>query len=210
MAIHAVRTLEALSDRFRFHFFDVGRHTIARCGNTGVVIDSSSKTDDGAYIVQQGVKHSFSKRGKESVWEWIDAETMRITDGSLPNPDQTKANVFSHSFIHKGKPIFKGLIQWHLWDDDGDTPGTKYLVLNPNKNDRGGRVYRVVWREGIPGVHEARGTATTEKQCREALLWFVREYGDREQWALGACDEVYWRIWHNLNQRYNLPVLRDD
>lgn len=52
---------------FKFRIYDIGRHRVARCEKTGVLIDSSSQ--NGAFVLREGewARHE----GSEASWKWI-------------------------------------------------------------------------------------------------------------------------------------------
>lgn len=68
----AVKVIEILNTRhpgmFDFKFYDVGRHRVARCQNTGVLIDSSSNV--GAVVLKEDENWT-SLEGISGRWNYI-------------------------------------------------------------------------------------------------------------------------------------------
>lgn len=84
---------------FEFEFYDVGRHRLARCKNTGLVIDSSS--EEGAFILPNGGKNTnekgrvwtYSTQG--SVWKNVNsAGKPLVCNLRLVLPSESSANQF--------------------------------------------------------------------------------------------------------------------
>ncbi|KAI1213335.1 uncharacterized protein F4807DRAFT_261079 [Annulohypoxylon truncatum] len=69
-ALKAAALLDArFPDLFRFQYYDIGRHRVARCANTGVLIDSSSVA--GAVILKER-QEWISIHGLTGRWKYAD------------------------------------------------------------------------------------------------------------------------------------------
>lgn len=67
-AVKVISLLEKQSPgTFKFNIYDLGRHRVARCENTGILIDSSSK--NGAFPLPEG--EWVRIEGSEASWKWI-------------------------------------------------------------------------------------------------------------------------------------------
>lgn len=67
-AVKVVSPLEKQSSgTFKFDIYDLGRHRVARCEKTGILIDSSSK--NGAFPLPEG--EWVRIEGSEASWKWI-------------------------------------------------------------------------------------------------------------------------------------------
>jgi hypothetical protein len=92
-AIKAVNDLERMGLKdaankpaFDFEIFNLGRHRVARCKRTGILIDSSSTKPGGAFLLPEGAE--WLKFGESRVsWKYSNSKSKFERNG---NPDSTE------------------------------------------------------------------------------------------------------------------------
>jgi hypothetical protein len=79
-AVKAVSSLESKSTKYKFEIYDLQGHRVARCRNTGVVIDSSSRIPGGAFVLLEGGWARFEKT--DASWKFKSSESKFESQGN--------------------------------------------------------------------------------------------------------------------------------
>lgn len=87
----AVKVVNGVADKkangklvYDWCIYDLGRHRIARCRNTGIVIDSSSTIAGGAFVLQEGQWQRFDKTNAS--WKYKNSESKFERNGNANGP----------------------------------------------------------------------------------------------------------------------------
>ncbi|CVK85988.1 uncharacterized protein FMAN_06569 [Fusarium mangiferae] len=114
-----------------------------------------------------------------------------------------------------GDRFFKGFMKWHLKGDDHGTGRdlfSRYLFMSADlkarEENNKEKIWRIVWREGLPNFQDKAGTVATNEQCGQQMRKFVRTFGSLEQWRHDQCGRFHHRIWDALVEKYGYPVLK--
>lgn len=82
-ALQTVEKIKAMGwdeTEFDFQFYDLSGHRLARCKNTGILIDSSSSI--GAFVLEEGEWKTFD--GRRS-WKWESGESAKFSQTGSPH-----------------------------------------------------------------------------------------------------------------------------
>ncbi|KAI1012072.1 hypothetical protein LB503_004624 [Fusarium chuoi] len=114
-----------------------------------------------------------------------------------------------------GDRFFKGFMKWHLKGDDHGTGRdlfSRYLFMSADlkarEENNKEKIWRIVWREGLPNFQDKAGTVATNEQCGQQMRKFVRTFGSLEQSRHDQCGRFHHRIWDALVEKYGYPVLK--
>ncbi|KAH6619653.1 hypothetical protein B0J18DRAFT_434665 [Chaetomium sp. MPI-SDFR-AT-0129] len=204
--IRIVRHLQELSSpSFDFRFYDLGRHRVARCAKTGILIDSSSTV--GVLVLKDGDDWEVLEEGQpnQRKWKWVDSVSKFQRSSNPLQKSNTELSVqecmtvcpreiaerfeplcFFRSFSG-GTARFHGMIKW--------IPKDRSLTLEPE---------RIAGRPGTKTtiVFDKDGNKDTEDECKQAVQAFVTAQGGPNgqlQWRWGQeghrpCD-VHEKLW---------------
>ncbi|SCO91620.1 uncharacterized protein FRV6_15748 [Fusarium oxysporum] len=91
---------------------------------------------------------------------------------------------FLMSTNKSGHRFSKGFMKWFLeGDDKGADSGlfSRYLFmaadLKAGEDNDKEKIWRIVWREGLPDYQDKVGTAATNNHCRQQMRIFVGKFG---------------------------------
>ncbi|GAB1312431.1 hypothetical protein MFIFM68171_02641 [Madurella fahalii] len=213
-AVKVARALErAHPSVFKFMYFDLGRHRVARCARTNILINSDS--DTGAKIMLPSAHDTdWTERDRRGRYKFR-VEGYSIYEGKEPlepgverrsrrdpvSPEEAMSvclqevaqnMVFICCFrsLEDGKPKYLSLIRWNI--------EKKRIELTPNVNRRD-QIYCITF-------DRERGNQASEKECVENLVEFIREYGTPHQWLV---EDVYYTnqaLWEAAVHKWGKPV----
>ncbi|KAI1134658.1 hypothetical protein F5Y05DRAFT_204050 [Hypoxylon sp. FL0543] len=195
---------------FRFQYFDVGRHRVARCANTGILIDSSSKVGAVAlgesedWITIQGIEGRWMYVDGVSTYERSARHGRKRASPITPErairtclreiaKEATLVCVFRSLDIGETPEIWtrrlRGMVKWNI--------AAKCLELTPDLTNRDKRVV-------ISFSH--RGTQETAEKCILIVAEFIKTSGDLRQWRADRTDKIHNRLWDTAVNLWGYPT----
>ncbi|KAK0717807.1 hypothetical protein B0T26DRAFT_740999 [Lasiosphaeria miniovina] len=212
-AVKAINNLNAHKDAkgnpiFKFEIYDLYRHRVARCRNTGIVLDSSSSIPGGAFILPEGnwgvfpeTNASWKFKNSESMFERQGKVNGQVKKSSTPISSaqamftclcEVEASAYKtiptlfRSVDRNHVAVFHGMIMW--------SPRDHALEMGATITDlRAGRRLVIQFPKYIKNKSgetvpdpKMMGTEENLHSCLEHLLIFVREHGGpygEHQWT---------------------------
>ncbi|KAK0706890.1 hypothetical protein B0T26DRAFT_478797 [Lasiosphaeria miniovina] len=189
---------------FNFEIYDLSRHRVARCRNTGIVLDSSSTITGGAFALPEGAWARFPETNAS--WKFKSSESKFERDGNVEGKIKHSSSPITpaeamiiclkeveesaaksvptlfRSASSQSQPVFHGIIVW--------CPKDHALELGASTGDwRDGKKMVIQFPKyiGNPQVLDATmvGTQDELQECLQQLLQFIHDYGGphgQEQW----------------------------
>ncbi|KAL2130687.1 hypothetical protein VTI74DRAFT_6074 [Chaetomium olivicolor] len=218
-AVKAVDSLESLKNtKYKFEIYDLQGHRVARCRETGVVIDSSSTMPGGAFVLLEGGWARFEKT--DASWKFKSSESKFESQGNAQglvkkssspiSPAQAmwiclegvEANVgrsvptLFRSTDARGVPTYHGMVSWVL------SKRAIELVPDISKAKRNRKVI-IQWAKD----KNMQGTVADLKACVRELEQFVKNYGGAKQWVADGINEFHDQLFSAAVVAWGYPRL---
>ncbi|EAQ86200.1 predicted protein [Chaetomium globosum CBS 148.51] len=191
---------------YNFATYDLAGHRVARCLKTEVVIDSSSTTPGGAFVLPEGQWKKFEKT--EASWKFKSEPKSKSKFERDGNPDGKVAAAYAldspaqamylclagveagvkygiptlfRSISPQGQPLYHGMVSW--------MPYKRCIELVPNISKEKKKQKLVIqWGKTKAGA----GTDADLEKCVNELEQFIKNYGGPngpEQWEADGINE---------------------
>ncbi|KAK3899707.1 hypothetical protein C8A05DRAFT_17892 [Staphylotrichum tortipilum] len=240
-AVKAVYTLSQEKDGdnliYDFCIYDLGGHRIARCRNTGIVIDSSSRLKGGAFELKEGDWAIFDETS--SKWKYSQSKSMferdRVNPGKTPKSSATPITAAAAMQICFGEVVagawrsvptlfrtvtpegiatFYGMVSWTFQDR-----AIEMVPVLTNKKNK----FVIQWAQQILGSN-GQPTAVLDKtmvgtredleHCIATLTQFIVDYGgpDRngpKQWAADGIGNFSAHLFEAATKLWGNPTLKE-
>ncbi|KAK4150845.1 hypothetical protein C8A00DRAFT_36535 [Chaetomidium leptoderma] len=201
---------------FNFCIYDLGRHRIARCRNTGIVIDSSSSMPGGAFDLQEGTWQRFEET--QASWKFKNSESKFESQGDVHGRVKSSSTAITPQAAMvqclqeiaesaadsvptlfrtvdraTGVGLFHGLVVW--------APRQRAIKMAKNTQDwKDKRIVTIQWAQqvrtkaGAPTAvldNKMQGTEQDLKAGLTHLSQFIQAYGGPNgaaQWEADGID----------------------
>ncbi|KAI6093232.1 hypothetical protein F4821DRAFT_276814 [Hypoxylon rubiginosum] len=186
---------------YSFEYFGIGKHRVAHCKNTGVLIDSSSTS--GATVLNESDEWTELK-GLTGHWKYIDNKLIYERDEHIRTATSITAEKALAVCLKEvvNKPIlvclfrnisdngitFSCLIQWQI--------AHKCVELIPDLKEKATKGLITFSREGTP---------ETLEQCVTKFKGFIEEWGDMNQWKVDDHEEIHTPLWSAAVDLWGFP-----
>ncbi|KAI1138403.1 hypothetical protein F5Y05DRAFT_38354 [Hypoxylon sp. FL0543] len=205
-ALKVAHRLEAeYPNRYSFQYYDVGRHRVARCKNTGILIDSSSRFGSAALLNESNEWSEIS--GLSGRWKYTNGvlayerneksgirraspiTAARAMGACLQEVANDVSLVCLFRSVGSSEIQFGGMIKWNIMD--------RRVELTP------------VMRHRDRMIHfsfTSKGTRETYKICENNLVDFIKKFGDVKQWEVDDTDKIHETLWTMALSLWGFPV----